>query len=370
MKIVASLWEKIGNPAEKKIRCNVCAHHCIIKPNELGFCKTRKNLDGTLYSLIYGSLISSGSNDPIEKKPLYHFYPNSNAFSIATIGCNLRCEHCQNWQISKSFPDDEGKIALFSEQDRIDFRISNFKLQDMNPKQVVKNAKRSGSHIIAYTYNEPLIWFEFVRDTSMLAKKEGIKNVLVTGGYSSPQANQEYIKFIDAVNIDIKGFTKAFYKKNVGISNFQPILDTAIFFKENGIHVELTNLIIPNENDDMGDIERMIDWVSERLGNDTPLHFSAYHPEYHTQQPRTPTQTLKKAWKLAIDKGLKFVYMGNVIDSTGSSTFCPHCGAELIRRSGYQVQKVFLTDQNTCSKCKGQIAIKGKFSKSRRSFFL
>lgn len=370
MKKKAELWESIGDSEERKVQCHVCAHHCIIKPNSLGICKTRQNIDGTLYTLVYGSLISHGTVDPIEKKPLYHFYPNSGAFSIATIGCNLMCKHCQNWQISRSFPDNNGKIAQFCEADKQEFNAHNFHLTELLPEQVVKRAKQSGSKIIAYTYNEPLIWYEFVRDTALLAKKEGLKNVLVTGGYSSEVANEQYVKFIDAVNIDIKGFTNKFYQKYVGVPNFKPVLDTAIYFKEHGMHVEITNLIIPNENDNFIDIQQMVEWIFTQLGKDTPLHFSAYHPEYRTKEPSTSPKILMKAYDLAKDVGLNYVYIGNMVTAKGNSTICPNCGAEIIRRNGYHIQNINLSDQNTCRKCNNEIAIKGNFSTSSRSFFL
>lgn len=370
MKKEAELWEIVGSSDNQVVQCHVCAHHCVIKPNELGTCKTRKNIDGILYSLIYGSLISSGTVDPIEKKPLYHFYPNASAFSIATIGCNLKCKHCQNWQISKSFPDINGKIAQFCEEDKRELHAHNFNLTELSSEQVVERAKRVRSKIIAYTYNEPLIWYEFVKKTALLAKEEGMKNVLVTGGYSSSQANKEYVKFIDAANIDFKGFTNEFYQKFVGVPNFKPILETAEFFKTHGIHIEITNLIIPNENDNLADIQRMTEWISTHLGNETPLHFSAYHPEYRTNEPSTSPKTLEKAWEIAKKVGLKYVYIGNVLSSKGNSTLCPNCGVEVIHRRGYHIENINLTDQNTCAKCGKKVAIKGNFSNSSRSFFL
>ncbi|MCK4798725.1 MAG: AmmeMemoRadiSam system radical SAM enzyme [Spirochaetes bacterium] len=369
MKKISELWNTHGKPDEKSVQCHVCAHHCIIPSDKQGFCRTRQNIDGVLYTLIYGSAISPGSVDPIEKKPLYHFHPNSKAFSIATIGCNLRCKHCQNWHISKSYPDSNGELALYAEKDKKDLNARSFPLTFITPEQVISQAIRTKSDVIAYTYNEPLIWFEFVKDTSILARENGIKNVLVTGGYSSDEANKEYIKFIDAANIDIKGFSNRFYKKIVGVPDFKPVLDTAKFFNDNGVHVEITNLIIPNENDDMDEIQALIDWVFKELGPDIPLHFSAYHPSYHINHPRTPSTVLRKAWKLATDTGLNYVYMGNVLSNEGQNTNCPKCGEILIQRSGYRIKQTGLTTKNTCGNCGESIRIIGSFLNSERKFF-
>jgi pyruvate formate lyase activating enzyme len=356
MRKLAELWESIGDPEEKKVQCHVCAHHCIIASGKRGFCLTRENIDGILFTLIYGSCISSGSVDPVEKKPLYHFYPGSSAFSIATVGCSLRCKHCQNWELSKSFPNSEGTIAEFSEKDQSRHYARSFPLRYMSPELVVERALRSGSRSIAYTYNEPLIWFEFVRETSLLAHQAGLKNVLVTSGYSSLEANEQLIQYIDAANIDIKGFTTAFYKKLIGISSFQPVLDTCVFFKEHGVHVEITNLIIPEENDNLEEIRELVIWIRENLGKDTPLHFSAYHPMYEIDHPRTPSNILTEAWRLAKEEGLQYVFMGNVSVPHGSNTVCPKCGELLIQREGYRIAKKNLTDENRCGKCGEKIS--------------
>ncbi|RLI61525.1 MAG: hypothetical protein DRO88_12945, partial [Promethearchaeia archaeon] len=242
MKKIAELWEPYGDPDEKTVKCNVCAHYCLIKPNKRGFCQTRINLDGTLYTLDYGALISPGSNDPIEKKPLYHFWPGTRAFSIATIGCNFRCMQCQNWEISQSYPSEDGKKALFTQKDQRDFGVRSFLLTEMTPEEVISRVQKSNSTSIAYTYNEPTIWFEFVRDTSLLAHQAGIQNVLVSNGYSSPEANSYFVKFIDAANIDIKSINDSFYKKIVGVPSVKSVLDTCIYFKNHGVHLEITNL--------------------------------------------------------------------------------------------------------------------------------
>lgn len=360
MKKIAQLWEPIGDPEKKEVVCKICAHYCHILPNKRGICKTRMNVDGSLYSLIYGSCISRGSNDPIEKKPLYHFWPGSKAFSVATIGCNFHCKQCQNWEISQSHPDEDGKTANFSNRDQSDFGIQSFSLVHMAPEEVIHNAKRFKSKSIAYTYNEPTIWFEFLKDTALLAKKEDINNILVTNGYSSKEANGEYVRFIDAANVDIKSIEDSFYKKIVGVSSVQPVLNTCKFFKNHGIHLEITNLIIPGENDSPEQISKLIEWVFNNLGSDTPLHFSAYTPRYRLTNQPTPVKILNYAWQKAKEVGMKYVYIGNVHVKDGNNTLCPKCGNLVIERHGYHVKSVGITSNQICSKCGQSLNIIGK----------
>jgi pyruvate formate lyase activating enzyme len=368
LKKLAELWEPIGSIENNKVRCKVCSHYCTISPGKRGFCKSRENIDGKLYTLNYGSCISHGSTDPIEKKPLYHFYPGSNAFSIATVGCSFRCKHCQNWNIGPSaYPDKDGVVAKIFKKDEI--YAQSFKLTQMTPDEVVTRAKKANCKSIAYTYNEPTIWFEFIKDTALKAKEEDIKNILVTNGYSSMESNREYIKFIDAANIDFKAFNDSFYNKIVGVPSMQPVLDTAEFMKKNGIHVEITNLIIPKENDDLNEIRSMVIWMINHLGTDTPLHFSAYHPSYRLKNPRTSTKILKDAWDLAKEEGLQYVFMGNILSDEGGSTVCPQCNTIIIERIGYNTINRNLTIENKCGKCGLKIPIIGKFSQDKRSFF-
>jgi pyruvate formate lyase activating enzyme len=358
MRKEARLWEKISDET-KKVKCNVCSHYCVISPGKRGICHTRENVDGILYTLIYGSAIHRGSVDPIEKKPLYHFWPGSYAYSIATIGCNFKCKHCQNWEISQAIPDNNGQKAEFSTEDQS--RARPFTLTELTPDAVVKLALKTGSKSIAYTYNEPTIWFEFMEDCAKLAKQKGIKNILVTNGYSSPEANQRFIQYIDAANIDIKAFTNEFYKRIVGIPSLQPVLDTAKFFKDNDLHVEITNLIIPNENDNLEDIGKMIDWIGENLGSETPLHFSAYRPEYRLSQPRTPSKILMDAWKLAKNRGMYNVFVGNVLVHEGNNSFCSNCGETLVERQGYCIKNRNLTKTESCKNCEQISSIIGYF---------
>ncbi|MFX0048938.1 MAG: AmmeMemoRadiSam system radical SAM enzyme, partial [Candidatus Hermodarchaeota archaeon] len=295
MRVKARLFDKLN---ESKVKCHVCANECTILPDKVGICRTRKNFDGELYSLIYGSMISSGSLDPIEKKPLYNFWPGAIAYSIASIGCSFKCQNCQNWSISQANPTDNGKDGFY---DLKGYEGREMSLVEMTPEQLVKRVVKSGAKTLAYTYNEPLIWHEWILDTNHLLKKEDIKTILVTNGYSTLEASKELIEAgIDAANIDIKSMSDEFYKTICGVKSVQPVLDTAIRFKKGGIHVEITNLIIPDLNDTDGEIELLSKWIVENLGDDTPTHFSAYHPDF--KQPsikRTPYETLDRAYNIA-----------------------------------------------------------------------
>lgn len=347
MKVKARLWESLG---EKKVKCHVCANECIILPNKIGMCRTRKNFDGELYTLIYGSLISQGSLDPIEKKPLYHFWPGATAYSIASIGCSFKCQNCQNWSISQASPTDNGKNGFF---DLEDYKGRGISLVEMTPEQLEKRVVKSGAKTLAYTYNEPLIWHEWIMDTVPLLKQHEIKTILVTNGYSTPEASKELIEVgIDAANIDIKAMSDDFYKKICGVPSVQPVLDTVKRFKNNGIHVEITNLIIPELNDSRDDIKILCEWIVKNLGKETPLHFSAYHPDFKMpSKKRTPYETLDKAYNIAKDTGLFFPYVGNIRYDDGSNTYCPNCGYLLLGRSGYMFTKIEVNDNKTCPNC-------------------
>lgn len=362
MKKEAVLYEKLE---DKKVRCNVCARRCIIVDGKRGNCTTRKNEDGILYTLVYGSLISRGSIDPIEKKPLYNFWPGYNIYSIATVGCNFHCKMCQNWDISQCFPSENGKQAKCEEGGH---RGTDYSLFEMNPEELIKLVKKSGCNLIAYTYNEPTIWHEFIMDVGNLAKQNGIGNVLVTNGYSTPEASQELVKVMDAANIDFKAFTDDFYKRIAQIPSIQPVLDTAKYWKSHGMHIEITNLLIPDENDNYDDIRKMCKWIVDNLGNDTPLHFSAYHPDYKLiSHSATPSATLEQAYTIAKEEKLQHVYIGNVRTSNGNNTYCPKCNNLLIERMGYTISKINLREDNTCPKCGNATLIKGK-SKTRNGF--
>ncbi|TFG28359.1 MAG: AmmeMemoRadiSam system radical SAM enzyme [Promethearchaeota archaeon] len=347
LKFKAKLWDKLDN---NKVKCHVCANECTILPGKVGICRTRKNFDGTLYTLIYGSMISSGSLDPIEKKPLYNFWPGATAYSIASIGCSFRCQNCQNWSISQANPTDNGKDGFY---DLEGYTNRGMSLVEMSPEQLVKKVVKSGAKTLAYTYNEPLIWHEWILDTAKHLREHDIKTILVTNGYSTPEASKELIEVgIDAANIDIKAMSDEFYKKICGVKSVQPVLDTAKRFKSNGIHVEITNLIIPDWNDSREDIEKLCSWIVENLGKNTPTHFSAYHPDFKTpSNKRTPYETLNMAFKIAKKMGLYFPYVGNISHDEGSNTHCPNCNHLIFGRRGYSFTKINITEDSKCPNC-------------------
>jgi len=347
MKKKARLWDSLE---ENKVKCYVCANECTIIPGKVGICRTRKNFDGELYTLIYGSLISKGSLDPIEKKPLYNFWPGATAYSIASIGCSFKCQNCQNWNISQANPSDNGKNGFYTLEGLKNRRMS---LVEMTPEELVKRVVKSGAKTLAYTYNEPLIWHEYILDTTKLLKKEEIKTILVTNGYSTPEATKELIEVgIDAANIDIKAMSDDFYKKICGVKSVQPVLDTAKRLKSNGVHVEITNLIIPDLNDSREDLSKLSNWIVENLGKDTPTHFSAYHPDFKMpSMKRTPYETLDIAYNVANETGINYIYVGNIRHEKGGNTYCPKCNHLIIGRSGYSFTKIDISEQKKCPNC-------------------
>ncbi|RLF90107.1 AmmeMemoRadiSam system radical SAM enzyme [Thermococci archaeon] len=339
----AKYWEPLDG---KKVRCHLCPLNCIINEGKRGSCRVRVNINGKLYALNYGK-VSSIALDPIEKKPLFHFWPGSCAFSIGTVGCNMHCKHCQNWEISQadeSFPY----------------------LQDATPEAIVRLAKHYECESIAYTYNEPTIWYEFVLDTAKLAKKEGLNNILVTNGYINEEPFRELAPYIDAMNIDIKAFNDRFYMKIAGVPSGDPSRKVAEIAKnEFGIHVELTYLIIPTLNDRDEEIRNFARWVVNNLGDDTPVHFSRFFPHYKLLHlPPTPVETLEKAYKIAREEGLKFVYLGNVPGHKGENTYCPRCGELLIERWGFEILRYEIQD-GKCKYCGRSIPIIGEYKRKK-----
>jgi len=302
-------YEPLDN---KLVRCTLCPRYCVIPPGKRGFCRCRENIDGKLYAINYGK-VCSAAVDPIEKKPLYHFYPGSLAFSIATAGCNFRCKHCQNWEVSQAAPDEVLYNTLY-------------------PEDIVRMTLEYRCEGISYTYTEPTVFYELMYDTANIARRKGLYNVMVTNGY----INEEPLKNlkIDGMNIDIKG-NERFYREICGAS-LEPVLRTAILSKKIGIHVEVTNLIIPTYNDNMEDILNLIHFVRDYLGRDTPLHFTRFFPRYKLLDiPPTPIEVLERARNLALEEGLKYVYIGNVPGHEGENTYCPRCGTLLIDRSKF-----------------------------------
>jgi len=329
----AMLYEKVGN---KKVQCNLCAHRCKINEGKKGICLVRENRDGILYTLVYGRTISQAI-DPIEKKPLFNFYPGTTAYSIATVGCNFKCQFCQNWEISQMVRD---KHLIMG--------------NEASPESIVENAKRYGSKSIAYTYTEPTIFFEYAYDTAKLAHEADIKNVFVTNGYMTEEALKEINPYLDAANVDLKSFSDDFYRKLCG-ARLQPVLDTLKLMKKLGIWVEVTTLIIPSLNDSPDELRKIAKFIVNELGDDTPWHISRFYPSYNLKdKPPTPIDTIHKAREIGLNEGLKYVYEGNVPDSKGESTYCPNCKNLVIKRWGYQITKKDIKD-GICQHCSFKI---------------
>jgi pyruvate formate lyase activating enzyme len=329
----ASFYKKLEN---SKVQCNLCSHNCRITEGDTGVCGVRQNKEGKLYSLIYG-LCSSMAVDPIEKKPLYHFHPGSSVFSIGAVGCNFSCLHCQNYDISTAKPD---------------FSYS----REITSEDVIKHAKEQDCGGIAFTYNEPSIWYEFTLDCAKLAKKQGLYTVYVTNGYISKEPLKQISCVLDAMNIDVKGFTEEFYRK-VCNARLQPVLDTCVLAKELGIHIELTYLVIPGYNDSSEEVEKFCLWVVEKLGGNIPVHFSRFHPDHNMLNvSRTPMDTLINVFNIAKKTGLSFVYLGNVASGEYEDTVCPKCGSICIKRVGFSVNLNKL-DRGKCKSCGQDLSI-------------
>lgn len=312
------------------IRCQICPNECTLKEGELSECHNRRVYDGKLYTIAYGNPCAIHI-DPIEKKPLYHFYPGSDAFSIATAGCNLACLNCQNWSISQSSPEE----------------TQNY---DLMPDQVVAQTRRYNCTSIAYTYSEPITFYEYVYETGKLAREEGIKNVLVSNGFIKKEPLQNLIRYIDAANIDLKSIDDSIYLK-LNAGKLEPILTSLKTLKEEGVWLEITNLVVPSWTDDLDMIRRMCSWLAENGFDNTPLHFSRFHPQYKLQRlPITPARTLEKAKDIALEEGLKYIFIGNVPGNSATDTVCPQCGTRLVVRSGYTITENKLVN-GRCPQC-------------------
>jgi len=303
-----------------KVLCGLCSHRCLIAPGHRGICAVRENRDGTLYSLVYDRIIARNI-DPIEKKPLFHFLPGSSSFSLATPGCNFRCKHCQNADISQ-LPRDGAGV---------------FPGEPVSPAEIVEAALRHRCASISYTYTEPTIFFELAYDTAKLARKAGLKNVFVTNGYITPEALREVAPYLDAANIDLKGYTDEFYR-NVCGARLQPVLDSIRLYKELGIWTEVTTLVIPGHNDSESELRQIAQFIRS-VGEGVPWHVSRFHPTYKLiDQPVTPVATLKRARKIGIEAGLRYVYEGN-IPGEGEETVCWSCARPLVKRYGFSVEE-------------------------------
>lgn len=330
---LARWWETLDNG---KILCTLCPRYCTIGEGQAGFCYIRQNRNGKLYSTGYGRP-TGFAIDPIEKKPLSHFLPGTDVLSFGTAGCNLGCKFCQNWSISKAKLDELNSL-------------------EVSPDNVIRLAKKHKIPSIAFTYNDPTIFGEYVIDISKLAREEGIKSVMVTAGYIDKNARKDVYKYIDAANVDLKAFSETFYHK-ITFSHLNDVLDTLVWLKnETDIWFEITTLLIQDENDSADEIKQMCEWIIKNLGDQVPLHFTAFHPDFKMRnKPRTPSSKLDEARSIALDEGLKYCYVGNVHNTKGQTTYCPNCNHELIIRDWHSVIENNLVG-NKCPECKTKIS--------------
>ena len=334
----AMLYEQLSG---NKVECNLCGRRCIIPEGSLGFCLVRKNENGKLYSLVYGKACSACA-DLIGKKPLSHFHPGSIVMSIATVGCNFRCPFCINWVISQ-----EREIKGY----------------DFPPEKVVEVTRQYECHGISYTYTEPTIFFEYAHDTARLAHEQGLFNTFVTNGYMTPEAVRTIAPVLDAATVDFKGAGEPeFYKQFLKVPSVEPVYESLKEMKKRGIHIEITNLVVPKVGDSFERIHELAEWVSENLGRDTPFHLLRFRPAYHrTNIPSTPLKTLEQACDTVREARLNYVYIGNVSRHPFENTFCPNCKELLIKRYSFEIVKWQLTKEMRCPACGENIAVKGQF---------
>jgi len=316
------------------IQCELCPKMCLIEPGQSGECRVRINIDGVLRTVVYGYPCSINI-DPIEKKPLFHFLPGTGILSIATVGCNLHCLNCQNWEISQANPEDSRAVLC-------------------PPQKIVDLAKQNRCPSIAYTYTDPIVYFEYTYDSSKLARDKGIRNVLVTAGYINAAPWKKLLEYVDAANIDLKFISDDLYRR-ICSGTLKPIQNALVLAKASGVLVEVTNLVIPTLNDKPEQIRELARWIRANLGSDTPLHFSGFYPQYKMKHlPSTSLQTLETAREIAISEGLDYVYIGNVRSREGENTYCPGCKNLLIERKGYTILQNRLK-KGCCPDCNKEI---------------
>ena len=332
------LYKQLEN---KKVQCNTCAHKCFILPEKFGICGVRKNIDGKLYALNYGKAISE-SIDPIEKKPLFHFLPGTHSLSIATVGCNLRCGNCQNWQISQFVKTDKSFLEMG---------------ENSSPEEIVNHAEKNKCPSISYTYTEPTIFLEYALDAMKLAKEKNIKNVWITNGFMSNETLDLILPHLDATNVDLKSFDNEFYKTHCG-AKVKPVLENLEKIKKAGIWLEVTTLIIPTLTDDKKMLEKIAKFIFNKLGSETPWHISAFSGaiSYKMQDIQdTPVEKIHQAYDIGKKAGLKYVYAGNVPGNAAENTYCPKCGELIIERIGFMIDR---KDKNgKCGKCNEDLDI-------------
>jgi len=324
--------ENFAYPVDGKVICRLCPHNCKIAEGRTGICGVRKNTGGKIELLTYG-IISGFALDPVEKKPLYHFYPGGRILSIGSYGCNMRCDFCQNYHISQNVITGISK------------RIS--------PNEIVRQSLEAKRNIgVAFTYNEPVIWYEYVRDIAVKIKEAGQSTVMVTNGYVSAGALKEFLSLTDAFNVDLKAFNNKFYKELTGAS-LEPVKQSLKMIADSGRHLEITTLIIPERNDSPEDMENEAKWIAGELGKDIPLHLSRYFPMYKRTDPATPSDVLTQLFEIA-SRYLNYVYIGNAVQLTGQNTYCPVCNSLITKREGYYISHVGLTN-GKCSVCGKEI---------------
>ncbi len=330
--------------SDNRIECLLCPHNCKIAEGKAGICGVRVNRGGQIELLTYG-VISGYGLDPVEKKPLYHFYPGMNILSIGSYGCNMRCDFCQNYHISQNV------ITGISKR--------------IPPDEIVRQCLEAGNNIgIAFTYNEPVIWYEYVKDVAEKVKEAGMKTVMVTNGFVTREALDEYLQFIDAFNVDLKAFNEKFYRELTG-ARLGPVMNTLEKIAGSGRHLEITTLVIPGRNDSVQEMESEARWIASALGRDVPLHLSRYFPMYKRNDPATSPDILLNLFDVA-SQHLEYVYIGNAIHLTGQNTYCPGCGALITEREGYYIKHTGLTE-NKCSVCGREIYRYFTFCSSSRS---
>lgn len=328
----ASFWQALE---DGKVQCQLCPNRCVLAEGQRGLCKVRENRGGKLYSLVYGKPVTTHV-DPIEKKPFYHFLPTARAYSLATTGCNLQCLYCQNWDIAQRFPED-------------------VQSRDLSPEQVIEEALQSGAQVIAFTYNEPIVWYEYMYDIAKLAQEKGLRTVMVSNGYINPEPLKKLIPYMDAIKVDLKGFDDQYYQEVIR-GRLEPVLETLKVLRDSGIHYEIVTLLVTGKNDSEEEIKKECQWIKENLGDQVPLHFSRFSPKYKLANlPPTPEETIKKAREICLDIGLKYVYTGNIADVQGSTTFCPDNDQPLIIRKGYFISQNEIDQLGKSSICPTEI---------------
>ncbi len=333
---VSEVGDKTGFDHEKKfVKCLLCAQGCVMEENEHGKCRARMNVDGKLRSLVYGKPIAIHV-DPIEKKPFFHFLPGSQAYSLATAGCPLSCQFCQNWQISQARPED-------------------YPVKSVPPDEIVRDTRSQDVRVIAFTYNEPTVFIEYLTDIARLARKKDIRSVLVSCGFMNPEPLREMCDILDAIKIDLKGFSADFYRRVCG-AELKPVLRSIKQVSKSKAHLEIVNLVVPTLNDSDKMMNDLSSWIAGEVGSDVPVHFTRFHPDYRVLNlPPTPISILERARDIAMSKGIHYAFVGNVPGHPGNSTYCPSCGKTVIKRTGFFVVELHLKDCR-CEYCGRAIA--------------